>query len=119
VIDAIYILRHEKIGRWVKQSWVWAEDPDYDLEAVAVAEGKRDRVKQDRLYVRLSSDGGIASVPSGSTYEIVRNERELGSRLASLAEGVLECEKHPGLDYYKVEEVFKVLFESIADEQGA
>jgi hypothetical protein len=83
-----------------------------------VAEGKRDRVKQDNLYVRLSADGGIASVPGGSTYEIVRNERELGGRLARLAEGVLEGEAHPGLDYYKVEEVFRVLFESIADNGG-
>jgi AbiV family abortive infection protein len=42
VADAIYILRHEKIGRWVSASWVWAENPDFDKEALAVL--SRDRV---------------------------------------------------------------------------
>jgi AbiV family abortive infection protein len=106
VIDAINILRHEKIGRWVEHSWVWAEDPDYDQEAVAVMEGKQDRLKQDALYVRLAADGGIASVPGSFTSEIVRGERERGDRLARLTEGVLEGEAHPAIDYDKVEELF-------------
>ena len=115
VVDTINILRHEKIGRWVSQSWVWAEDPDYNREALAVAEGKRDRLKQDSLYVRLASDGGIASVPSGYSTDIMRGEREKAERIAQFAEGVLEGEAHPGLDYDKVEEVFRVLFTSIAE----
>jgi AbiV family abortive infection protein len=53
VADAIGILRHEKIGRWVSAAWVWAEDPEYDKDALAVAEGSLDKKKQDALYVRL------------------------------------------------------------------
>jgi len=42
---------------------VWAEDPEYDADALAVAEGELDRLKQDALYVRLARDGGAASIP--------------------------------------------------------
>lgn len=118
VVDAISILRHEKLGRWVERSWVWAEDPEYDTDALAVAEGERDRLKQDALYVRLARDGGTASIPQGATYESVRSERERAGRIARLAEGVLDGEKHPGLDYDKVEEIFRVLFESLPKDVG-
>jgi AbiV family abortive infection protein len=117
VMDAINILRHEKIRRWVSQSWVWAEDPEYDPDAVAIWEGKQDRLKQDALYVRLASDGGIASVPAGITRETVRTEHERADRLARLTEGVLRGEAHPGLDYDRVEELFRVLFATTGDSQ--
>jgi len=39
VADAMNILRHVKIGRWVSRSWVWAEDPEYDKEAGRFQEG--------------------------------------------------------------------------------
>ena len=114
VVDAIHILRHEKIGRWVKQSWVWAQDPEYDPDALLVAEGRQDRYKQDALYVRLGQDGSIASIPGSATYESVSSERERAARIGRLAEGVLEGEEYPGLDYDDVERVFRVLFESLA-----
>lgn len=104
VLDALDILRHEKIGRRVSQSWVWAEDPEYDPDALAIAEGKQDRLKQDALYVRLAVDGGVASSPAEFTLEKVRTERERAGRLAHLTEGVLSGDAHPGLDYEKVEE---------------
>ena len=50
VADALNILRHEKIGRWESQNWVWAEPPTYDCTAKHVAEGEYDRQKQDALY---------------------------------------------------------------------
>lgn len=65
--SAIEILCYEKIGRWTKDNWVWAEDPSYDSRAQNLADGKRDRRKQDALYVRLGSDGQIASTPSAIT----------------------------------------------------
>jgi len=115
VADAINILRHEKIGRWLNSTWVWAEDPDYDPTASAIAEGKQDRIKQDALYVRLARDGGVASVPSGATRESVQLERERASRLGRLAEEVLNGSEHPGLDYHAIEEAFRVLFESMVE----
>jgi hypothetical protein len=51
VSSAINLLRHEKIGRWESRNWSWAESPDYDREAVAVSDGKKDRRKQDALYI--------------------------------------------------------------------
>jgi|SRR6266849_1031 len=46
VADAMNILRHEKIGRWISPSWVWAEDPKYDEDAQAIANGQFDRRKR-------------------------------------------------------------------------
>lgn len=113
VVDAINILRHEKLGRWVEHSWVWADDPEYDPEALAVAEGKQDKIKQDALYVRLGRDGSVANYPHGATYESVQIERDRAARIARLAEGVMNGDEFPGLDYNKVEELFRALFESL------
>jgi hypothetical protein len=113
IIDAITILRHEMIGRWVNSTWVWAEDPNFDKEMLAIAKGKQDRAKQDTLYVRLARDGGIASVPDRITFKGVRLERARASRVASLAEAVLAGQLYPALDYGKVEETFRALFESV------
>ena len=117
VADALNILRHEKIGRWEKQLWVWAEKPDYDPDAMAIFDGKQDRVKQDALYVRLAADGGVASTPKGVTYEMVRNERKRAERLADLTEGVLNGQLNPGLDYDTIEEWFRILFASTGDSK--
>lgn len=113
VADAINILRHEKIGRWVDHSWVWAEDPEYNPESLAVFKGKQDRLKQDALYVRLGQNGSVANIPHGATYESVYSEKDRAERIARLAEGVLKGDEYPGLDYDKVEEVFRALFESL------
>lgn len=63
VLDAIFILRHEKIGRWDSSFWEWDEEPSYDPLAKWLAEGKLDRIKQDALYVRLGRDGRVARTP--------------------------------------------------------
>ena len=55
VASAMELLRHEKIRRWESNNWVWAEDPDYDPSAMRIAKGKKDRQKQDALYVRNRS----------------------------------------------------------------
>lgn len=116
VVDAINLLRHEKLGRWVHHSWVWADDPEYDRHALAVSEGKQDRLKQDALYVRLGGDGGVATVPQGATCADVQAERERGARMTELADGVLDGDDHPGLDYDKVEELFRALFHSLTED---
>ena len=115
VVDALNILRHEKIGRWVDHNWFWAEMPVYDPSAKAIAKGKKDRVKQDALYVRLAVDGGVASMPAERTLLDVRMERERAERLAHLTEEVLRGKSRPGLDYDLVEEVFRLLFDSLGD----
>jgi hypothetical protein len=63
------LLRYEKIGRWEANNWVWAEDPDYDTSARRIAEGKKDRHKQDALYVRIGRDGRVCSTPQTTITE--------------------------------------------------
>jgi hypothetical protein len=116
VVDAIAILRHEKIGRWVDSAWVWADDPNYDREMLAIAEGSQDRAKQNQLYVRLARDGSVANVPRGMTSETARMERDRASRLATLTEAVLAGDVYPALDYDKIEDVFRSLFASVVDD---
>lgn len=118
VTDAINILRHEKIGRWRGGPWVWDEDPEYDADALAVAKGEQDRVKQDALYVRLAADGGVASTPTEVSAETLSTERDRAERLANLAEKVVAGESNLGLDYDEVEECFRVLFTSTGDSAG-
>jgi hypothetical protein len=116
VVDAITILRFEKIGRWGNGTGAWAEEPEYDKEALSIAKGQQDRVKQDALYVGLAKDGGIATLPAGVTLEYVRAERARAARIARLAEGVLAGDRDPGLDYEMVEEAFRSLFWSLAQD---
>jgi AbiV family abortive infection protein len=110
VADAINILRHEKIGRMDNRYWVWDEDPDYDREALAVADGKQDRQKQGLLYVRLASDGGVASTPQLVSKERLLSERERAQRMSAIAEAALDLGGTPGLDYGTVEEIMKAVF---------
>jgi AbiV family abortive infection protein len=110
VADALNILRHEKIGRWESRSWVWAEEPVYDRESLAVAEGEQDKRKQDALYVRVAADGGMAPPSVTVTRELVRSEMERAKRFATLVENMVDGSQHPGLDYEKVEDALRLLF---------
>ena len=110
VADALNILRHEKIGRWVSQTWVWAEEPDYDHDALAIAEGKKDRLKQDALYVRLGKDGSVASTPVNHGAAALANEMDRADRFRGLVEDLLKGAEHPGLDWDLVDKAFRLLF---------
>ena len=61
VASALNLFCHEKIGRWESNDWVWQEDPNYELSALRVYQGKKDRRKQAALYVDIGSDGRICS----------------------------------------------------------
>jgi hypothetical protein len=112
------ILRHEKIGRWVSRSWFWAEEPEYDSGELRIAEGRHDARKQDALYVRLSSDASLASVPSVAVLELDA-EIERAARFAGLVDRLLEDEAHPGLDWDMIEAALRALFtDPIAAEAG-
>ena len=41
VDSAMELLRYEKIGRWESNSWVWAEDPNYNSSAMRIFKGKQ------------------------------------------------------------------------------
>lgn len=88
--SAIDILRYERIGRWESDSWVWAEDPEYDPSALAVAKGKRDRRKQDSIYVRIGRDGSVASMPTTITEQETADELERARRYKRFVSSLLE-----------------------------
>jgi hypothetical protein len=72
--SAMELLRYEKIGRWEAKNWFWAEDPNYDASALRIAKGKKDRHKQDALYVRIGRDGRVCSTPQTITENETRDE---------------------------------------------
>ena len=64
VRSAAEILRYDKIARWKSGVQKHVADQPYDRSALAVAEGKKDKRKQDALYVRIGGDGRVASTPA-------------------------------------------------------
>lgn len=116
VASAMNILRHEKIRRWESNNWFWAEDPEYDHAALQVAEGKKDRRKQNALYVGIGRDGSVSSTPCAITAEETRAELERADRyryfMNSLIEGTVKSHR-----YHKAMSALKMLFlERASDE---
>ena len=110
VVDAINILRYEKIGRWESNTWVWAEDPDYDKVTESIAEGQLDKMKQDALYVTLGKDGSVGRTPENTNKKIAEEEYERARRFERLLKDLCVNERHIGSDYERVEDAFKMLF---------
>lgn len=110
ISSAMNILRHEKIGRWESNNWVWAEDPEYDKEALAIAEGDRDRRKQDALYVRVGKDGRPASQPTSITEPECLVERDRASRYSRLVASSLRGAEQSDR-FLRVSEAVGMLFE--------
>lgn len=90
--SAVEILRYEKIGRWDGESWAWSEDPNYDPHVMKIAQGKKDRRKQDALYVRIGSDGQVAPTVPVSKAEIW-DELQRAGRYGSFVHALHQGEK--------------------------
>jgi hypothetical protein len=116
VADAIFILRHEKIGRWVSKTWSWSEKPTYDPLARRIARGKLDREKQDALYVRLGRDGRVAKTPTTVKYEEAKAAMELAKNMRWFVKYSIEKGNGTGRDYDKIELAFKSAFESFTED---
>ncbi len=116
VTDAIFILRHEKIGRWESSTWVWKEEPKYDPLPKSLAEGKLDREKQDALYVRLGREGHVAKTPVQVKYEEAKAAMEVADRMRSLVKNLLSGSEG-GIEYGNVESTFKTVFASLSEEE--
>jgi hypothetical protein len=110
VSSAINLLRHEKIRRWESRNWCWDEDPEYDREVVAVAEGKKDRRKQDALYIRIGRDGRAVNNPAMVTEVECLLERDRASRYARLLAAAVEGAEQ-NYRFEKVIETLKTLFQ--------
>ncbi|MCA0344551.1 MAG: hypothetical protein LCH62_01740 [Proteobacteria bacterium] len=107
--SAMELLRYEKIGRWESNNWVWAEDPKYDTSALQISDGKKDRRKQDALYVRVGPDGRVCSTPSTISEDEMHNELERACRHKSFVEAILDG-KSSSHRYDKAMAALKILF---------
>ncbi|CEJ87239.1 hypothetical protein HYPGJ_31010 [Hyphomicrobium sp. GJ21] len=110
VADAISILRHEKIGRWVSNNWQWSEPPDYAAPALHIAEGKRDRLKQDALYVRIGRDGRAVSTPTSANPMASDEEFERAWSYRHLMSTLLRKGGHSSSRYQNALEFIRKLF---------
>jgi AbiV family abortive infection protein len=88
--SAIEILRYEKIGRWETNNRIYADGPKYDKSALRIAEGKKDRHKQDALYVRVGGDGSVSSTPNFISEDETANELQRARRYSGYVEAVLD-----------------------------
>ncbi|MDR4493856.1 MAG: AbiV family abortive infection protein [Nitrospirales bacterium] len=70
-----------------------------DPIAMTVADGDRDKTKQDALYVRLSPDGEVLRIPSPVTAELVEAELERTKRFSELVGPLREGVLGPVFDY--------------------
>lgn len=111
--SAMDILRYEKIGRWEGNFGVWAEDPDYDSSALHVADGKKDRHKQDALYVRIGRDGRVCGTPDGITEEETESELERARRYKQFMDSLVSVDMRSER-YDKIMSAFRLLFASPA-----
>lgn len=107
--SAIELLRYEKIGRWESRGWVWEDDPDYEKSALDIAEGKKDRQKQDALYVRVGKDGRVLSKPDQTKKSEALEEEERAGRYGGLVISALEGGKQ-SYRYDKTIAALKMLF---------
>lgn len=107
--SAMELLCYEKIRRWESNTWVWAEDPKYDTSALQIAKGKKDRRKQDALYVRVGRDGRVCSTPHTISEDETRDEFERACRYKSFVESMLDGKALP-YRYDKAMAALKILF---------
>lgn len=109
--SAMELLRYEKIGRWESDNWFWVEDPQYEKSALGIAEGKKDRRKQDALYIRIGRDGRVCSTPRTITEGETLNEFERANRYKNYVESVLNG-KASSDRFNKVMAALKTLFQA-------
>jgi len=86
--SALEILCYEKIETWTGRNWVWGEDPAYDRAALEVADGAKDRRKQDALYVRIGRTGQVASTPDAISEDETKAELSRAGRYGAFVQSL-------------------------------
>ncbi len=109
--SALNIFRHEKVGAFIDGAPpYWLDDPNYAKEALSIAQGKLDALKQDALYVRLDRNGNLATEPQHAiTPAMARAAYERADRLRRAASGIEEG-RPALLNYEEIRELFRLLF---------
>ena len=109
--SAAEILRFEMIGR-LKTGFV--ATPPYDLSAVEIAKGKKQRRNQDAMYVDIGGDGKVISTPSLITEAETSEELERARRYLRLVEAVLSGTEQ-SYRFEKLLNVLRQIFAPIVD----
>jgi len=114
VADAINLLRFEKIGRWISQSWDWSEPPEWNPQARKVAGGKIERTKQRAVYTHVGEDGSY-QVPR-VTAEDAEAEYRRAEQMLEIADGrlVMSFQEH-----LAVKEAMRVIFADLHPNAGS
>lgn len=121
ILSILEIFRYEKVGAFVDgHPPFWMDDPRYDQEALRIAEGRDDALKQDAIYVRVGRNGQLATRPEHAiSREMAEKALERAKRLGGAVGGI---EKGgPALwNYDEVRKVFRILFTDpkVLKEQG-
>ncbi len=110
IADAINLLRNEKIRRWEERGWY--SDEKYDRTAQAIADGARDRDKQDALYVRVGKTGEVSSVPERIDEAAVDRARERAKKLRWFLKSSLDHGDHHSSEYERLLNALKLMFAS-------
>jgi AbiV family abortive infection protein len=110
IADAISILRYEKIGRWESSAWSWVDPPEYESSIKKVAEGARDRIKQDALYVRIGADGKVISQPVEVASEACKTEFERAGSYHSFVASLVSDGHNETAEYLKIKGFMTLLF---------
>ncbi len=108
--SAMELLRYEKIGRWGTNNLVSVEYPKYETSALRIADGRKDRRKQDALYVRIGRDGGVCNTPHSINDDETCDELERVKRYRDFIGSCLDG-KASSYRYDKAMAVLKILFE--------
>jgi len=74
-----------------------------------IVDGDRDKTKQDALYVRLSKDGAVISVPSLVTHKLIEAELETTERLLDLVRPLRDGTLGLAFDYHLLVETMNFL----------
>lgn len=110
VADAINILRHDKIGRWNGDNHEDSSSPDYEPSTLRIAKGKKDRIKQDALYVRIGSNAQVSCLPTGINPTLPDQEFERARAYKYLVNSLVSGRNITSYEYKQVQDTFKAVF---------
>jgi AbiV family abortive infection protein len=96
----------ERVQHQGQVSW---PPPASDPSAKSIADGNRDKTKQDALYVRLSKDADVISVPTQITLEMIEAELDKTKRLGNLVQPLREGRLDTAFDYNLLREALDFL----------
>lgn len=108
VADAINIFRNERIAAFESSGW-YRTGEKYDPTAQSIADGARDREKQEALYLGLSKGGQVCSRPEKIAEDAVRRALERAKKIRSFLSGTLDYGR-AGAEFERLVAALKMMF---------